>query len=136
MATSTNAPRHRPGSPVPDPDRTRQWLLAWTCDDLLFTGRAYWRITDRNADTFPTAFTLMPSGDVAIDAHGLIRYLGDVIPPADVIEFLSPTDGLLYASARVIQIAINLENAAERFSTAEVPAGWLEQSENSEPLSS
>ena len=118
----------------PDPDRTRQWLLAWTTDDLLFSGRAYWRITDRYATSYPSKFRLMPAADVGIDSNGIIRYRGHIVPAGDVVEFLSPLDGLLYAGSRVIQIALNLEAAAERFSTAEVPAGWLEQSENSEPL--
>lgn len=118
----------------PDPDRTRQWLLAWTCDDLLFSGRAYWRVIDRTADTYPSKFRYMAAGDVSVDNDGRVRYLGKEIPATDVIEFLSPLDGLLYASSRPINIALNLEASAERFSSCEVPAGWLEQTDNSEPL--
>ena len=119
----------------PDPNRTRQWLLSWTADDLLFYGRAYWHITGRLATSFPSSFERMPTADVAIDANYKITWLGKEIPPTDVVEFLAPTDGLLYCGARAIQTAQNLDAAAERFSLAEIPAGWLEQTENSEPLS-
>ena len=119
----------------PDPNRTRQWILSWTTDDLLFLGRAYWRITARYQNTYPQTFTWMPAADVAIDAAGTVRHNGHVIDPFDVIEFLSPTDGILYTGWRTISTALNLSAASERFSTAEIPAGWLEQTENSEPLS-
>jgi phage portal protein BeeE len=118
----------------PDPNRTRQWVLSWTTDDLLFLGRAYWRITARYQTSYPSAFQWMPAADVAIDATGIVRYLGKVVDPSDVVEFLSPTDGILFTGWRTISTATNLDQAAERFSTTEIPAGWLEQTENSEPL--
>jgi hypothetical protein len=119
----------------PDPYRTRQWMLSSTTDDLFFLGRAYWRITARYATSFPSSFELIPAADVNITADGRITYNGVELDPADVVEFLSPIDGILYTGARAIATAINLDAAAERFSTAEIPAGWLEQTENSEPLS-
>lgn len=118
----------------PDPNRTRQWLLAWTVDDLFFHGRAYWKITNRYTTTYPASFTLMSAADVQIHDNGRITWIGHDVAPADVVEFLSPLDGILYQGARAITTALNLDAAAERFSTAEVPAGWLEQTENSEPL--
>ena len=40
------ADRRRPAWMArPDPDRTRQWMLAWTADDLFFYGVAHWQIT-------------------------------------------------------------------------------------------
>ena len=119
----------------PDPNRTRQWVLSWTTDDLLFLGRAYWRITDRYKTTYPSSFQWMPAADVAIDAVGTVRYFGKVVDPSDVVEFLSPTDGILFTGWRTISTATNLDQAAERFSTAEIPAGWLQQTKDSEPMS-
>lgn len=119
----------------PDPMRTRQWILSWTTDDLLFLGRAYWRVTSRYATSYPATFEWMPAADVNVTVDGRITWRGHDVDPADVVEFLSPIDGLLYAGQRAIATAINLDSAAERFSTAEIPAGWLEQTENSEPLS-
>lgn len=118
----------------PDPDRTRQFVLAWTADDLLFSGRAYWQIIDRYTSTYPSAFRWLPSADVSVDSTGRVTYLGRILPPEDIVEFLSPIQGLLFTGHRAISTAINLDNAAERFSFTEIPAGWLEQVENSEPL--
>jgi hypothetical protein len=120
----------------PDPHRTRQHILAWTCDDLLFYGRAYWRITDRLANTYPRSFEWMPAADVHVDAAGTVKHRGRPVDAADVVEFLSPSDGLLFVGWRAIQTALNLDAAAERFSLTEIPAGWLEQDPASEPLSS
>jgi phage portal protein BeeE len=119
----------------PDPNRTRQHILAWTTDDLFFYGRAYWRIADRYANTYPSAFEWMPAADVMVDATGKVTHRGKLVAPGDVVEFLSPTDGVLSQGFRAISTAINLDAAAERFSMAEIPAGWLEQTDNSEPMS-
>jgi phage portal protein BeeE len=119
----------------PDPNRTRQHILAWTADDLLFYGRAYWQITKRYQNTYPQAFTLLPAADVNVDAAGTVKHRGQAVAPADVVEFLSPSDGLLFIGWRAIQTALNLDAAAERFSLTELPAGWLEQRSDSEPMS-
>ena len=63
-------------------------------------------------------------------------------PPSRPADSTRPTswsschrlDGLLYTGWRTISSPTNLDTAAERFSTAEIPAGWLEQTDNSEPM--
>jgi hypothetical protein len=119
----------------PDPNRTRQDILTWTTDDLFFLGRGYWHVVDRYATTYPSAFERMPAADVNITSDGRVSWCGRDVPAVDVVEFLSPIDGILYTGQRAIATALNLDTAAERFSSAEIPAGWLEQAENSEPLS-
>jgi hypothetical protein len=118
----------------PDPNRTRQYMLAWTADDLLFYGRAYWQVTGRYETTYPRSFTHLPVTDVNVDSHGVVKCAGRVIDAADVVEFLSPSDGLLFVGWRAIQTALNLDAAAERFSLTEIPAGWLQQRPGSEPV--
>jgi hypothetical protein len=118
----------------PDPNRTRQFVLAWTVDDLLFNGRAYWHVTERYNTGYPSKFRWLPFNDVHIGTDGRVTYLAQQLNPDDLVEFLSPLDPLLSVGWRAINIANNLDNAAERFSTVELPAGWLEQTENSEPL--
>jgi hypothetical protein len=118
----------------PDPNRTRQYLLAWTADDLLFYGRAYWQVTGRYEASYPRSFAQMPATDVNVDTNGKVTHRGHIVDPADVVEFLSPSDGLLFVGWRAIQTALNLDAAAERFSLTEIPAGWLEQDPASEPL--
>jgi phage portal protein BeeE len=123
----------------PDPNRTRQWLLAWTVDDLYFHGCAHWEITDRYATTFPSAFRRLPPGDLT--ESGGVWTVTDPITGArreiaerDIVEFLSPVQGLLSSGWRTISIALQLDAAADRFSTAEIPNGWLQQTADSEDL--
>lgn len=120
----------------PDPSRTRQWILAWTADDLFFYGAAHWRVTSRYADTFPATFERIVPGDFNYDPHtGRATVNGTEVRPADVVEFLSPVDGLLDAGYRAVSIALQLDDAADRFAGTEVPAGWLQEQDGGEDLS-
>jgi len=48
----------------PDPSVTFSFLMAFTLDDLLFYGRAFWYVTERTQDGFPSKFTRLPAGSV------------------------------------------------------------------------
>jgi hypothetical protein len=121
----------------PDPSRTRQWMLAWTVDDLFFYGCAHWQIRDRYADTFPSRFERVLPGDLMVDERtGTVTVTGSEVDPVDVVEFLSPIDGLLDAGYRAVSIALQLDDAADRFAGTEVPAGWLQEQDGGEDLSS
>jgi len=118
-----------------DPNKPRQHTLSWLTDDLFFHGRAYLRITNRyESTTYPATFEWMPFADVGIDATGRVTFLGKPVDPIDVVEFCSPIEGLLYTGYRTIQTAIQLDDAAARFSCNEIPAGWLQQRPDSEPM--
>jgi len=123
----------------PDPHRTRQWMLAWTADDLFFYGVAHWYVTERYADSsgrWPSAFERIEPGDLVVDHAGNVTINGDAVDPGDVIEFLSPIPGILSNGYRAVSIALQLDDAAERFAGAEVPAGWLQEQDGGEDLSS
>lgn len=126
----------------PDPNRTRQWLLAWTVDDLMFYERAHWLVTSRFADTsgsWPATFRRLAPGTMQLAADGRTVTVDDEYgrldhPAADVVEFLSPIEGLLSNGGRAISIAMQLDAAADRFASAEVPNGVLEEQDGSEDL--
>jgi len=118
----------------PDPNTTRHWLLAWTTDDLIFHARAYWYITGRYATGYPSAFERLCPTDVQVDADGAVSYRGRRLDPADVVEFCSFTESVLVTGWRTFNTSLKLEDAADRFSATEVPAGWLKQT-GGEPLS-
>lgn len=136
-----------PGAPVelslppatwmarPDPTKTRNFMLAWTVDDLFFYGRGYWLVVDRYAppQSYPRSFVWMPTVQVRVDTNGDTWWDGVPVNPADVIEFLSPIEGLLDVGWRAVNTAVQLDQAAERFSRCEVPAGWLKQTDG-EPM--
>jgi hypothetical protein len=125
----------------PDPNRTRQWLLAWTVDDLYFYERAHWLITSRHAAPgyWPSTFRRIAPGGLEPSNDGRTVTVDDeygrkTYPAGDVIEFLSPIEGLLSNGARAISIALQLDASANRFAACEVPNGVLEEQEGSEDL--
>jgi hypothetical protein len=121
----------------PDPSKTRQWILAWTTDDLFFYGVAYWRIVARFAapNDWPAAFERILPGDLTVHDDGTVTILGAPVDPRDIVEFLSPIEGILTNGFRAISIALQLDAAAERFASNEVPAGVLEEQDGGEDLS-
>jgi phage portal protein BeeE len=121
----------------PDPDRTRQWLLAWTTDDLFFYGEAHWYITARyaGADDYPRAFQRITPGDLVVDNNGATTVNGTRIDPRDIVEFLSPIEGLLSNGYRALSIAVALDDAADRFAGTEIPSGVLQEQAGGEDMS-
>src|SRR4029077_16164916 len=121
----------------PDPDKTRQWLLSWTVDDLFFYGEAHWLVTARyaGADDYPRSFRRLAPGELGVDDYGRATLEGKPIDPRDVVEFLSPIEGLLSNGYRALSIAVALDDAADRFAGTEIPAGVLEEQPGGEDLS-
>jgi hypothetical protein len=126
----------------PDPNRTRQYLLGWTADDLYFYGLAHWEITDRYAPSsggYPSAFARIPPGALDVRNDGTV-FVDDgnsrrEIRAADVVEFLSPIDGILTYGYRAISIALQLDGAADRFAANTIPTGVLQEKDGSEDMS-
>jgi len=127
----------------PDPTVPYQFIMSWTFDDLLFFGRAFWYITSRTADGYPATFTRLPSGSITTtDMVGPVWFApsqqvffnGGQLDPKDLVQFLSPAQGLIYAAPGAIDTALRLENARNRNATSAIPAGILKQT-GGEPLS-
>ena len=130
----------------PDPKVTRQFLMANTVSDLLMYGRAFWYITSRDANTgLPASFTWLPSGSVSTPNQqgpqwwGMpdeVEFNGVLIPLENVVTFIAADQGMVYTGARAIDIAIRLDAAARRFALTEVAAGYLQQTDGTEPMDS
>jgi hypothetical protein len=127
----------------PDPTVSYQFLMSWTLDDLFFFGRAFWYITSRTADGYPATFTRLPAGSITTtDQSGpvwfapstQVYFQGGEIDPANLVQFLSPEQGLVYSAPGAIETALKLEAARNRNASSSIPAGILRQTENSEPL--
>ena len=127
----------------PDPGVTYNFLMAWTFDDLFFFGRAFWYITARTQDGYPTSFTRLPAGSVnTTDQAGPVWYgpskeiyfQGQMLDPKDVVQFLSPVQGITYMSEQTVATALKLEAARYRNAESSIPAGVLKQT-GGEPLS-
>ena len=120
----------------PDPSTTLPATVGGTVDDLLFRGRAYWRALERDSEGFISRARWSPVDDVTPDTRSKggayaeltgyeIAGVGHV-PVADVIRFDSAIPGVLDFGARTLAAALELEQAARRLSSVELPAGVLE----------
>lgn len=126
----------------PDPNVTRNFILSNTASDLLMFGRAFWIITERLGNGFPSAYTWLPAQNVyTLDQTGPqwfgpsneITFQGSPIATKDVVQFLSPNGGLIYQGQTAITTTLRLQRAAERFATNEIPSGYLKQT-GGEPM--
>jgi len=118
-------------------------ILSWTADDLVFYGSAYWFVTERTADGFPASFTRLPYAMVTMqDQTGVVKFgpskqlmfNGLPIDYRDVIQFISPIQGLIYTTTKAIDTALKLEQARFRNAMSSIPSVVLKQT-GGEPLS-
>lgn len=120
----------------PDPSTTIAATLGATIDDLIFYGRAYWRVLDRDSEGYVRRARWTPYRDITPQARSsggayseLLAYrvagIDDLVSVSEMIRFDSPLPGVLDVGGRTLQIAIELELAARRFAGVELPAGTL-----------
>ena len=127
----------------PDPKVTRNFILSMTARDLILYGRAFWIVTSRYSTGFPASFQWLPASNCDTPDNAPPQWFG---PPAsvqfngvpldmnNVVTFLSGSQGVIYTGRRAIQVALRLDQAAERFATNEIAAGYLQQT-GGEPMS-
>jgi phage portal protein BeeE len=127
----------------PDPAVTFNFLMAWTLDDLLFYGRAFWYITERTQDGFPSKFQRLPAGSITtLDEQGpvffhpskSISFAGNELDYRNVVQFLSPIQGIVYSSEQTITTALKIEQSRFKNAQSSLPSGVLKQT-GGEPLS-
>ena len=126
-----------------DPAVPNSFTLAWLFDDLFHFGRSFLYVTSRTADGFPASFTRLPaamvqtldqSGPVWFAPSKQIIFQGGNLDPNDVVQFLSPIQGIIYMSEQSVATALKLEAARYRNASSAIPAGILRQT-GGEPLS-
>jgi phage portal protein BeeE len=120
----------------PDPSLAMPATMGGTVDDLIFRGRSYWLVLERDTDGFVTRARWTPVDDVTpqvrdsggaysiVTGYAIAGYR-DVFPPEDLIRFDSPLPAVLDVGARTLAAALELEQAARRLSSVELPAGTL-----------
>ena len=118
----------------PDPTLPYSTLMSWTLDDLFFYGKAIWFINSRTADGFPNSYQRLPASMVTFrDQAGPVFFApsqepyfqGGRIDPENLIQFISPIQGIIYQSEQAVQTALRLERARFRNATSTIPAGVL-----------
>lgn len=127
----------------PDPRVTPGFIYSRTASDLFMIGRAFWYVTSRFSTGYPASFQWLPAANVTTDDQAgpfwfgpsdKIRFNGHELDPNNVVQFISPIDGILATGQRAIDIAFRLDSAARRFATNEIAAGYLQQT-SGEPMS-
>ena len=128
----------------PDPNVTRNFIMARTVADLMLHGRSFWWVLSRYSTGFPASFTWLPADDVStLDQAGPewygpsdnIEFNGVQLDPKNVVQFISPIQGMLWTGNRAMDIATRLDDAARRFASAEIAAGYLQAKPGGEPMS-
>jgi len=118
-------------------------LLAWLFDDLFFTQRAFLYCTEKTSDGFPSGFTRLPSamvqtqdqaGPIYFAPSKQITFNGMPLDYRDVVQFISPIQGLNTTSPTAVMTALKLEQARNRNASSSQPAVVLRQ-KSGEPLS-
>jgi hypothetical protein len=126
-----------------DPNVPNNFLLSWLFDDLFFWGRGFLYVKSRTADGYPASFERLPAamvttqdqaGPVWFGPSNQLYFSGLPIDSENVIQFLSPIQGLLYTSSEAITTALRLEDSARRNAESSMPSGVLRQI-SGEPLS-
>lgn len=137
----------------PDPDHTLQYFVSWITDDLFWYAFAYARVTSRNFEGQANALQWLPFMQVLPEPMGgivlgwpapngrLVALPGQAVtwyppgldpvhvPAGDLVIFEGGLSGVLGAGAAVLSTAARLDASADRFASAEIPAGWLEQTD-------
>jgi len=129
----------------PDPRVTRNFIFSQLVSDLMLWGQGFWYITSRSSATGrPLSFEWLPASMISLGDQQTaqrfgpsndIMFNGVQLNTDDVVQFLAPTQGLLYTGNRAIMTAIKLQQSADRFAVNEIAAGWLQQTDASEPMS-
>jgi hypothetical protein len=126
-----------------DPSLPNSTTLSWLFDDLFFTQRAFLYVTERDSTGYPKSFQRMPSamvltqdqaGPVFFAPSKQIMFSGLPIDHRDVVQFISPIQGLLYTSPNAILTSLKLEQSRMRSANQTIPNGVLRQVAG-EPLS-
>ncbi len=78
--------------------------------------------------------TLDQSGPCWFAPSKQIIFQGGELDPNDVVQFLSPIQGIVYQSTQAVATALKLEGARYRNASSAIPAGVLRQT-GGEPLS-
>jgi hypothetical protein len=119
----------RPLLDQPDPNTTRAWTIAWTVDDLLFRGLAWWKVTDRDGQGYPSAAVRVSLDRVMVDVSaGRVYVDGQPVDHRDLIRFDGLDEGIL-ANAASLRTALLLEAAVRRNASGLPPQDFLRPAE-------
>lgn len=118
----------------PDPNITRSVLIAYTVEDLMFEGEAWWRITAFGWDGFPAKAKRIEPWRVDVsEDEGVVRVDGKPVPDSDLIRFVSPNPPLLKYGARAIRKALTLDITSQMYADNPQAFGYFTPADGADP---
>jgi hypothetical protein len=121
----------------PDPKVSRSFFFVNIFSDMFFYGVAYAYVQTRYSTGLPASFTWLPAANVSsTQQSGVPQYFGpsdelefngQPLDVKNVIQFLSPIEGILKIGAQAINTNIFLNQAADRYASLETVPGYLQQ---------
>jgi hypothetical protein len=103
--------------------------MAWTVDDLLFTGWSLWAV-DRGTDGVLLAADRVPRDRWTFGDGGQVMIDDTPARRADVLLIPGPHEGVLTFASRTLRQASKLERAAARHASNPVPSVELRQTQD------
>jgi hypothetical protein len=121
----------------PDPKVSRSFFFVNIFSDMFFYGVAYAYVQTRYSTGLPASFTWLPAANISsTEQSGFPQYYGpsselefngQPLDVNNVIQFLSPIEGILKIGAQAINTNIFLNQAADRYASLETVPGYLQQ---------
>ncbi len=121
----------------PDPKVTRSFFFVNIFSDMFFYGVAYAYVTTRYSDGRPASFTWLPAANIgSTEQSGYPQFYGNStelefngmpLDVSNVVQFISPIEGILKTGVRAINTSIYLDQAADRYAQLETVPGYLQQ---------
>ena len=120
----------------PDPSTTWPATIAGTVDDLIFSGVAYWLVLERDSEGLARRARWTPAADVMPNTRSTGGHYAELVDYTvagvdgrvaveDLIRFDSPLPSVLDVGGLTLSAALELEAAARRLASVEIPAGTL-----------
>ena len=121
----------------PDPKVSRSFFFVNIFSDMFFYGVAYAYVQTRYSTGLPASFTWLPAANISsTEQSGYPQYYGpsnelefngQPLDVNNVIQFLSPIEGILKIGAQAINTNIYLNQSADRYASLETVPGYLQQ---------
>ena len=125
----------------PEKDIPRSVTMTKTIEDILFDGVAWWKVVERAWNGYPTKVKRLDPYTVDVQKDGRVYWTRDGhvgtanewLQDKDLIRFDSPNAALLWAGARAITTALNLDAAVNRYSDGSPPIDFFTPAEGADP---
>lgn len=121
----------------PEESVPRSVTMTALVEDMLFEGRAWWRVIAFDWRGYPARVKRLKPHQVSVDEdQGKVYVDGKHVPDGELIRFDSPNDALLVAGARAIRQCLILDQAAQRYAEGAPPGDYFTPAGDVDPFDS